>query len=296
MLHQEYQALVIGPGREKGMVMVGMLEELKKITNLDKLEAMSGSSIGSMIVLLLALGHTPDEIFKIGLEKELLDGIPKSDSIIEQGFILLDKYMSDFGLIDIKQVTKDVEKYIKAKCKNKIPTMQELYEQTGIELHFSTMNVTETELEDLNHMTHPTLSCLKAIQMSCRIPFIFTKCDYRGCTYMDACHIDPFPIKCVDNGKRNILCLSVRGNMSKCGNPMVDHYIDIFNCMLYIPSKKAREEIVDARITIIEKEVEDDLFITDSQKMNFYLAGKNLIIENFSLTKIGEEVTTLKLL
>jgi len=52
-------------------------------------------------------------------------------------------------------------------------TMQELYEFTGIEQHYYTVNLMSFELVDISHTTHPDWRVLDAVYASSCAPFIF---------------------------------------------------------------------------------------------------------------------------
>ncbi|MDB4726518.1 patatin-like phospholipase family protein, partial [bacterium] len=58
--------------------------------------------------------------------------------------------------------------------------------------------------EYLSYFTHPNLSVLKGIQMSCSIPFIFKAVPHNNNFYIDGCVSNSFPIDCVCNYEKSI--------------------------------------------------------------------------------------------
>ena len=53
-------------------------------------------------------------------------------------------------------------------------TLKELYEYSNIELHFFTFEINHFKLEDISYLTHPHLSLMVAIQMTCGLPILLT--------------------------------------------------------------------------------------------------------------------------
>lgn len=73
-------------------------------------------------------------------------------------------------------------------------TMHELYELTGVLWVVSVFNYTEQTLEYMSAQTHPDLKCLKLLEWTCAIPFVFAMPQYEGVEYMDAGCIESTPL------------------------------------------------------------------------------------------------------
>jgi len=81
-------------------------------------------------------------------------------------------------------------------------TMQELYEFTGIEIHFYTTHLNDTiDYIDISHKTHPDWTVIDAIYSSCSLPLLFRPNVINGEIYIDGAIICNYPLQiCIENG------------------------------------------------------------------------------------------------
>lgn len=268
----KYKGLCLSSGGEKGLFMLGYLDAAYKKGELE-IEKYSGSSIGALICYLLSLGCTPEELAKMGLEKNIFDGLEKrkSNSTFENVMSMVNDVLNDFGMIDIENITKEAEE-ITLKKFGRILSMEDHFRLTGKYLCICTTNITREKTVYIDYKTFPTLSCIKALQMSCRIPFIFKKCEYKEMSYMDGGFGDPFPISKIDDGETPILGIIVHGKIPGLGNPLLDHYIMMMNTMSKIPKFRSKEKCRE-NCNIVEFEILESFLQPLEQKSNIYLKG-----------------------
>ena len=81
--------------------------------------------------------------------------------------------------------------------------LKDFYDYSKIELHFFTFDVNTFDTCDISYLTHPDLSLITAIQMSCALPILVTPiCTEEKC-YIDGGITCNYPIKyCIDSGKK----------------------------------------------------------------------------------------------
>lgn len=196
--------LCLSSGGEKGFMMLGVLFYLHRNGLLRNIKTYIGSSVGSMINYLLAIGYTPLEICVVALTTSLLKDYPG---------ITIQKIIENYGLIDHRELQGILEELSRMKL-GYVPTLSQLFEK-GITLIATTVNISEEKVEYLSASNYPDLSGPEAVMMSITIPFIFAKKEYKGCFYVDGALGDPFPLLHLDDGKRNILGIAVEVIRSK---------------------------------------------------------------------------------
>ena len=57
--------LALSGGGMQGFSFLGAIKKLEEEKILDKVTSFSGSSVGSLFAILLAIGYTPDELFTL---------------------------------------------------------------------------------------------------------------------------------------------------------------------------------------------------------------------------------------
>lgn len=173
-----YEAISLSSGSTLGFYQLGALHAAESNGKLKSLKIFAGTSVGSIIALLLALGWTAIDIFSYCCSKDV-------SSVIQLHFdlhLLIEKW----GLFNTNKLREYVEKMIKSKCHDKIPTFIELYDEkkkificTAYKLASSNSNVY------FSYKTHPNMSVLDAVMLSSNIPLVFTAAKYEQDFYLD---------------------------------------------------------------------------------------------------------------
>ena len=225
---ENYKVLVLSGGGLKGIVQLGILHRLSNNTNnkkfdndsylddllnnislsshpsdninlLSEIKYYVGTSIGSIICLLLIIGISPSEILS-----HICANFDTSIKLDIQSILTKCGATSPDFLFD--RLLKVVEDKI-----GFIPTMDELYETFHKEFTVVTYNITTDETVYIDYKSHPNLSCIEALKMSCNIPIVFEKYMYDKCFYIDGGVSDNFPIEYAKDKYKNekILGLNV---------------------------------------------------------------------------------------
>lgn len=189
--------LVIAGGAVRGLGMLGTIQYIDELYDLNKVHDYFGTSVGSILGYLLCIGYKPLEIIHHVIESNILKNIRSDIS-----FNTITKHQ---GLFSFESIRDELEILTLSKF-DKLFTMKTLFDKLKKELGCVTFNYTKNQMELLHYSTTPDLDCLTAIQMSCSIPFVFNKCVHNGMVYIDGGLIDNFPIRsALKLGKTNII-------------------------------------------------------------------------------------------
>jgi predicted acylesterase/phospholipase RssA len=192
--------VVLGPGGSRGFLEIGALKRLmeEKIGDGDFLTNVKiwvGISVGAAISLLFVSGYTIDEIINICIGFNIVEDIMS---------INLDEISKNLGLIKMKTVEKKLIECVKTKF-GFVPTLNQLYVLTGLELCLVSFNFDKMSPEFLDFHTEPELSCVEAALMSMSIPLLFQPRKYRGDIYIDGAIGAPYPVTKYDVNENKVL-------------------------------------------------------------------------------------------
>lgn len=210
------EIIILGPGGMKGYCELGALLYLEKVKWLDNVHTYVGVSVGSVIALLLTSGYSSVEIVEQSLNINFFHDFMSMD---------INQIREKSGLISNQQIKERLDERMKNKF-GIVPNLKELYQFTGIKLVTVTLNIDKGEVEYINYLTDPDLSCVEAVMLSMNIPFIFYKIRYKDCTYVDGALGNPYPMDVYDDGNTNILGIYVdEGKMNTEGFTEYVHHI-----------------------------------------------------------------------
>lgn len=201
---KNYEAIVISGGGSNGILSLGALHyEFQKGTyDPAYVRIYAGTSIGSVISLLLICGYTPMEIFAEVYTTDHFFDINKFGSIWD-----IFKYM---GLISINVFSNKIDALVKRKF-GYTPTMLELYNLTQKVLVTVVTNVTKMKCEYYTYKNKPDTTCVDAVMHSCNLPLIFHSIHYSDSYIVDGGLTDNFPLRYIDDRKIKILGIVTMG-------------------------------------------------------------------------------------
>jgi predicted patatin/cPLA2 family phospholipase len=179
----KFEELIISSGGNKGISLIGILNELNKNIPIVNITYYTGCSVGALICVLINLGYTINELNKIIFEINF--GIFQDLKIIN----LLEKCGFDEGI----KFTNFLISVIVNKNFNQNITFKELYNITNKVLTIVVTNITKGIAEYHNYINTPNLSILLSLRMSTNIPIIFSPIFYHNNYYVDGGLLDPFP-------------------------------------------------------------------------------------------------------
>jgi len=197
--------LVISGGGNKGFAMLGSLQYLFENNILDNIEEYWGTSIGSVLSLLLNIGYEPFDIFF---------ELNKSDTIFNISEITINKFVSGIGLCPIHMFGMRVMKFFHMRYPD-IHTFTELFNKTGKKLFVIGTNVNTLSQEIFSVENTPDMKLIDAIEISCNLPFIFTRKIFNDIVYVDGGFTNNYPIDLADKGNDLVLGIYIKGIYDK---------------------------------------------------------------------------------
>lgn len=271
---KNYNGICISSGGVYGSYMLGILHYIFNKVDTNKIKYFAGTSVGSIICLMLIIGYTPIEI---------LTYICSQD--ISKIFVFnMSNIVENFGIYNIDNLRIYLENMILKKLKV-IPTFKELYNMYNRYFICCCYCITTKSKVYFSHTTTPDTSVLEAIVRSSSIPFILTKCKEENNIYVDGAVFDHFPIiklihkMSLDLDLKNIRVLGINIHSKKFNNisSYNDYVSSILNIFIDIQNKDEDSEYLKS---LINKKIVD--IIDFDKEMCFNLIDNvKRRIENF---------------
>jgi len=195
---KNYNTIVIAGGGMKGFSMLGCLEFLYQENIVRNIKKYIGTSIGSVLCLLMILGYRPMEIILYLIHSDDFKNFKRYDIV---------NGISGNGFIDYTYFRRIVSNLILEKL-GFIPTFKELYEKYPYELKMITFNYSLQQEECLSMSTTPDLNILDALRMSSNVPFLFGHFKSGDYFYFDGFITNIFPIDKIDTQTDIVLGIS----------------------------------------------------------------------------------------
>jgi predicted acylesterase/phospholipase RssA len=198
----EYEYLVFSGGSIKATSFAGALTVLNDKHILKNIKGFAGTSAGSILASLLAVGYTAPEIkdilYGLDFKKILTDNL----NFIREGY----NFIKNYGVCPGEELEKELGKLIKAKTGNADYTLEDLYRDKNIKLVIVTTNLMYRRSNYLyagNPITElSNISIRSAVRMSVGIPIIFEPVKYTNNKFkdyfVDGGVLDNFPLHVFD--------------------------------------------------------------------------------------------------
>jgi predicted acylesterase/phospholipase RssA len=182
--------LVLGPASMGIYSLIGTLKALEP--KLVDVKEISGSSAGSILALLLALGMSVDEILDVALNLNVPEFVK----------LRIGSFFNKFGFVDLGPIR---EKLVEVcGCD---PTFEEL----DMKIYISAFCLNTSTTEYFSRDTHPKMKVIDAVCMSMAIPLIFACGKYDGRTYVDGGTQEQYPmIPFLDKKPHEVTCIKLK--------------------------------------------------------------------------------------
>ena len=240
-----FKQLVLSGGGHLGITELGALLYLeeKELFNNSDVEVYDGTSSGAVFSVLFSLGSTARDLVdyfvnrpweQVIQESFPLLSIDSISSILDSGGILgynfIMNILKPFLLVHFEKARQGNIDCI---------TMNDLYEYTHKKVYLYTVEMNtdnNINLVSLSHETHPELSLLKAIQMSCALPLIFKPVIHNDCYYIDGGILSNYPLQQAiernQDNKDEILAIHLRGRentLKKSKHFLLDFHLSLLD-------------------------------------------------------------------
>jgi predicted acylesterase/phospholipase RssA len=189
--------LVISGGGPIMIQILGAIQHLEKNNFLDmkNIESIYGTSAGAIVAILICLKFDWETINDYIIKRPWQDVFPiKVQNIF-------DAYTKK-GIFDIKTIEKCFKPLLDAKDISMDINLQDFYTLSNIELHIFSFEINEYKVQDISYLTHPNLSLLTAVQMTCALPVLVTPVCIEDKCYIDGGLACNYPLNyCIESGK-----------------------------------------------------------------------------------------------
>ena len=216
----KYKTLVLSGGGTRGILHLGAINYLEE-NNLTNFDTFIGTSVGSFIASLLAVGYKSSEIF---------DFILYFDTKTLKNFNL-SNIITNYGLDNGDMIMFVFNKLIEKKTNIKNITFKELYNTFNKKLIVCATCLNESKSYYFSYDSHPDMQINLAVRMSIAIPFIFTSVLYNGLLFTDGGLMDNYPIEQTKN-MNNTIGIYIDSNKNYCKIDNLEEFtLSVLNCL-----------------------------------------------------------------
>ena len=219
----EFDTLVLPGGSVKGFTTLGAIQYAQDNFLLENIVTYVGTSSGSIICYLLAIGYTSVEIMVYICTNQLLERM--------QHFNLV-AMIQGRGATSFASIQEQLEKITIAKI-GYLPTLSDLFTRYGKVLVCVTHNFTESRTEYLSYETYPHLPCITALRMSCNLPLVFDTFVYGNSQYIDGGISDNFGIRFAEARGQKVLGIALNSSVRQ-GNIEMDKEVGLMEFALSV--------------------------------------------------------------
>lgn len=266
--------LVLSGGGPIMIQILAAIQELEqnKYLNINDIESIYGTSAGAVVGIMISLQFDWQTLNDYIIKRPWKDVFPIKVQNI------LDAY-SKKGIFDIKTVEKCFKPLFDAKNISLDITMEEFYQLTKKDIHLYAFEVNEYKIEDISHITYPTLSLLKAVQMTCAIPVLMSPVFIDNKCFMDGGVACNYPLQfCVESGKPNDEILGFKNKYFDDESILINNNSTLLDYLLYFLFKA----IFNINTKYVQPTIKNEV-ILDTSRISFETL--KLSISNIDIRK-----------
>jgi len=259
--------LVLSGGGPIMIQLLGAIQHLEanKFIDLQNIESIYGTSAGAIIGVIICLKYDWETINEYIIKRPWQDVFKiKVDKIFES--------YSKKGIFDFKTIEKCFKPLFDAKDIPMDITLEDFYKYSNIELHLFSFEINDFTIEDISYLTHPKLSLLTAIQMTCSLPILVTPVCIDDKFYIDGGIVCNYPLKhCIDSGKNIDEILGFKNqydNEKKSHINSESTLLDFIMCFLF-------KVIYSLNTDYLQPSIKNE-FLCKTDKMNIEMLKKSL--------------------
>lgn len=203
--------LVISGGGPIMLQILGAIQQLEKekFLNIEDIESIYGTSAGALIGALICLKFDWETVNDYIIKR------PWHEVFTINVQTILEAYYKK-GIYDNKIIEKCFKPLFAAKDISMDINLSDFYKFSNIELHFFSFEINEYKVQDISYLTHPDLSLITAIQMTCALPVLLTPVFIDSKCFIDGGLSSNYPLKyCIESGKNPDEILGFKNNYIK---------------------------------------------------------------------------------
>ena len=184
---------------------IGFIKYLEEQDLLKNINAVIGTSAGSIIAACICSNFTIEEIEQLLLKLN----INKLRNVDSESII---NFFNNYGLDDASEFTRVFKIILKKKTDNENITFKELYELTQKKLIITATNLNKMEIEFFDYIITPDCHVIDALIMAISIPLMFKPIKYNDQYYVDGGLTDNYPITYFESKRKETLGMIVSSN------------------------------------------------------------------------------------
>lgn len=203
---QNVKKLILSGGFLKGYSFVGCIKYLIENNIHHQINTIIGSSVGSLMSLLLVLDYKLDEFDNL----VNVFNFNKYINITTENII---NFTENFGLDDGEKFTQAIKNFIYKKTNNYYITFKQLYDINKKTFVVSGTNLLKRKTEFFSHLTTPDMPVWIAIRISTSFPIFYNLVEYDGNKYFDGAASSHCSIEFIEDFMKDTiddtLCISI---------------------------------------------------------------------------------------
>lgn len=195
---KDYEYIVFSGGGVKGLSFCGALDVISQLGGLSFVKGYAGTSAGSIVASLLAIGYTVNEVKDIVMDMDFKKFIDDEPGVIRDAVNLVD----DYGLCPGNYFYDYMGKLIEEKTGSADYTIEDLFIDSNIELVIVTTDLNRLRTIYFYHNNpiegYRKIPIRHAVRASMSIPFLFEPIECDGNLCVDGGVLDNYAIHAFD--------------------------------------------------------------------------------------------------
>jgi NTE family protein len=242
--------LVISGGGPTLVQALGAIQhvEQQKFIDLSNIETIYGTSAGAILGTLICLKFDWETINDYIIKRPWHEVFPINVQKI------FDAYTKK-GIFDSKTVEKIFKPLFSAKDLALDINLQDFYNYSKIELHFFAFDINEFKIEDISYKTHPNISVIMALQMTCSLPVLVAPVCIENKCYIDGGIVCNYPLnKCLELYNPDEI-LGIKNQYDKNDSNRVDSESTMLDFLMSFVFKMIQNMDTGDKQTVIKNEI-----------------------------------------
>ena len=271
----KYKYLALSGGGIKGVSLVGATKKLidDGLIDLKTLYGVSGTSAGAMFAILIAIGWTIDEIWKLIMDIDTRKMISLD---------ILANYQK-CGVESGQKIHNMFENFISEKTGIKHINFKQLYEISKIHLIIVGTCLTTKSIVYFDHINTPTFKVSVALRISISIPGFFTPFVHDNKKYIDGGMLNNYPINVFSDKLNETIGILIYDDCDTDYKYPEEYIVALYNLIAYKIINSQYEEYKDYTICVKNNNVKINLisFNVDSATKEILYNNGYKCAENF---------------
>jgi NTE family protein len=278
----DIENLVFKGGGVLGVAYAGAIEVLEKKGVLKKIKRVSGTSVGSVIAILVALKYNSKEIKDILKYTNLKDFEDNLNPL---------KITTKYGLYDGDVLLNWIKGLIKKKTGNENTTFAEMNSNEYLDLKVYSTDLTDAKLKEFSNKCTPNVIVAESIRASISIPLVFSAWKFTNKIpddhlYVDGGVLNNYPINSFEELDKTLgFFLEIKEDNESLEYNEFNKYLEqLFKILMQnqTTSFLANQKQVDATIFIKNLGISSTNFkLTEKEKTALFNEGVKSTIKYF---------------